>query len=343
MPTPELPLPSHFDPQSVAKVWKVNYQDLAPAAESWRSRHRISPAAADQFRIALVLVDVQNTFCLPEFELFVAGRSGTGAIDDNRRLCKFLYHNLHAITQIFPTLDTHQPIQIFHPIFLVNPQGEHPPPFTEVSVHDVEEGNWKVNPAVSASLGLEADYLQRHLLHYTRVLEEGGKYRLTVWPYHALLGGTGHALVSAVQEAIFFHSLVRESTPEFQIKGQNPLTEHYSALGPEVLTGPEGEQIAEKNTAFLRKLADFDMIILTGQAKSHCLAWTIDDLLEDPLFRPLARKVYLLEDCTSPVVVPGLIDFTDQADAAFRRFADAGMHVVRSTDPISRWPEVGAS
>jgi len=55
---------------------------------------------------------------------------------------------------------------------------------------------------------------------------------------------------------------------------------------------------------------------------------------------PSQKKVYLLEDCTSPVVVPGVIDCTEQADAAFRRFAGAGMHIVRSTDPVSRWPDI---
>jgi len=85
------------------------------------------------------------------------------------------------------------------------------------------------------------------------------------------------------------------------------------------------------------------LVIVAGQAKSHCVAWTIDDLLtevraQDP---KLVEKVYLLEDCTSPVVVPDVVDFTDQANAAFQRFADAGMHVVRSTDPIFTWPGVG--
>jgi hypothetical protein len=43
------------------------------------------------------------------------------------------------------------------------------------------------------------------------------------------------------------------------------------------------------------------------------------------------------------VVVPGAVDYTDEADAAFRRFGDAGMHVVRSTDPIASCPGIGAS
>ena len=67
-------------------------------------------------------------------------------------------------------------------------------------------------------------------------------------------------------------------------------------------------------------------MLIAGQAKSHCVAWTIDDLLSDPTVqeRGLEEKVYLLEDCTSPVVVPGSVDYTDEADAAFARFAGVG-------------------
>jgi len=37
-------------------------------------------------------------------------------------------------------------------------------------------------------------------------------------------------------------------------------------------------------------------------------------------------------------VVPGVVDYTDEADAAFKRYAAAGMHVVRAADPIDTWP-----
>jgi len=48
-------------------------------------------------------------------------------------------------------------------------------------------------------------------------------------------------------------------------------------------------------------------------------------------------RVCLLEDCTSPVVVPGAIDFTEETEEAFDRFADAGMRRVHSTEPLDRW------
>jgi nicotinamidase-related amidase len=335
----ELPVPPHFDPSSVDEVWRVAYEERAREARSWAGEHELTPVAEDAFRLGLLVVDVQNTFCLPDFELFVAGRSGRGAVDDTRRLVEFVYRNLATISQILPSLDTHQAMQVFHAIWLVDDHGNHPPPYTLVSVEDVESGRFRVNPAVAEALALDPSYAERHLVHYARRLAEGEKYDLTVWPYHAMLGGVGHALVSALEEAIFFHTIARYSQPEFQVKGDNPLTEHYSMLGPEVTDGPDGERLGGKNRKLIDKLLTFDAVVVAGQAKSHCLAWTIDDLLEDEDVRvQLAERTYLLEDCTSPVVVPGAVDYTDQADAAFERYAAAGMHVVRSTDPIEAWP-----
>jgi nicotinamidase-related amidase len=337
-----LSLPAHFDNDRVGEVWRVRYEDRARDARAWAEEHGLQPAADDAFRVCLLAVDVQNTFCIPDFELFVAGRSGTGAVDDNRRLCEFIYRNLGTITKVFPSLDTHHAMQVFHAIWLVDEQGDHPGPYTLVSADDVESGRWRVNPAVAEALGLDPDYAARHLSHYARRLAEGGKYDLTIWPYHAMLGGIGHALVSAVEEAVFFHGVARYSRPEFQVKGDNPLTEHYSMLGPEVTEGPDGERIGSRNDELIERLLEFDAVVVAGQAKSHCLAWTIDDLLEgdDERERKLAERTYLLEDCTSPVVVPGAVDYTDEANAAFERFAAAGSHVVRSTQPLSSWPGI---
>jgi nicotinamidase-related amidase len=341
----ELPLPAHFDPGRVGEVWRVPYQKRSEDAKKWAGQHDITPAFKDTFNICLLLVDVQNTFCIPEFELFVGGRSGTAAVEDNKRLCEFIYRNLDVITRICPTMDTHQTVQIFHSIFLINERGEHPAPFTLVSAQDVEQGIWKFNPQVAKSLNIDEGYGQDFLRHYTRTLKEGGKYDLTIWPYHAMLGGIGHALVSAIEEAVFFHSIARYGLPDFQVKGSNPFTENYSVLSPEVLDDGGGRQIAQKNTAFIAKLLEFDAVIIAGQAKSHCVAWTINDLLREieSSDKKLAEKVYLLEDCTSSVVIPGVVDYTDQADAAFQRFADAGMHIFRSTDSIKRLLNIAAS
>jgi nicotinamidase-related amidase len=336
-----LPIPAHFDAARVGDVWRVDYARRAEDAEAWAHRHAVRPAARDRARIVLLLVDSQNTFCIPGFELFVGGRSGTAALDDNVRLCEFLYRNLSAITEVAVTMDTHLAIQIFHPVFWIDEAGRHPTgAATVITVEDVERGVWKVNPEVAPSVtDGDVSRLAAHALHYVRSLA-ARRYPLMIWPYHAMLGGIGHALVSAVEEAVFFHSIARETAPRFEVKGDNPLTEHYSVLSPEVLEGADGRPIGRKNDAFIDYLLGADAVIVAGQAKSHCVAWTVSDLLSEIGVRNpgVTRKVYLLEDCTSPVVVPGVVDFTDSADAAFRDFAEAGMRLVRSTDPIDQWP-----
>src|SRR5919198_3443407 len=171
-----LPLPPHYAPERVGEVWRVEYEQRAADAEQWRQEHHLRPAAEDSLRICLVAVDVQNTFCIPGFELFVGGRSGTGAVDDNRRLCDFLYRNLDVVTQVVPKLDTHQAMQIFHAIYLVDGDGRHPDPYTIVSADDVERGIWRFNPAVGEALGVDPEWGQRNLLHYVRALRDGGKY-----------------------------------------------------------------------------------------------------------------------------------------------------------------------
>jgi nicotinamidase-related amidase len=307
----ELPLPQHFRPERVEAVWRVEYEERAGEAVAWARQHGVGAAAEDERRVCLLAVDCQNTFCTPGFELFVPG-----APADSRRLCEFVYRNLAAITEIVVTLDTHRAFQVFHAAWLVDANGEHPPPYTVVSVEDVHGGVWR-----AADSGR-----QEQLERYVSALEAGGRYRLTVWPYHAMLGGIGHALVSAVEEAFFFHSLARAAQVRFEVKGDDPLTEHYSALGPEVG--------GRRNEELIAHLRGFDAVVIAGQAKSHCVAWTVEDLLRDVP----AERVYLLEDCTSPVVVPSAVDFTEEADAAFARFAAAGVHVVRSTEPFQPWP-----
>ena len=336
-PSYKVPIPNFFNPSQVQEIYRVPYQQRAREAKIYAQQNNLKPASEDKTRICLLLIDVQNTFCLPEFELFVGGKSGMGAVEDNIRLCEFIYGNLDLITEIIPTMDTHTAMQIFHPIFWVNNVGQYPEPATTISLEAVEKGEWKVNPDVAYSLtNGNHETLEKYALHYVKKLSDDEKYPLTIWPYHSMLGGIGHALVSAVEEAVFFHNIARNTQTNFELKGNNPLTENYSVLRPEVLTNSTGKTIANKNSILIEKLLDFDKVIITGQAKSHCLAWTVDDLLTEIQSRDinLAQKIYLLEDCTSPVVIPGIIDFTTQADSAFQKFADAGMNIIRSTDVI---------
>jgi nicotinamidase-related amidase len=325
-----LPVPDFFDAEKVGTVWRIPYEERARGARDWAIQHGLQPASADATKTWLMLIDVQNTFCIPDFELYVGGRSGRGAVEDNTRLCEFIYRNLGNITEITATMDTHMTMQVFHAIFFVDKDGKHPGPYTDIHVSELQEGRWTFNPALATQLGVSPEYGQQMMLHYAEQLQKTGKYALTVWPYHAMLGGIGHALVSSVAEALFFHSVARLAQTDMVIKGDTPFTENYSVIGPEVLTGPMDELLGKHDPRFIQKLREVDQLIIAGQAKSHCVAWTVSDLLDDILVTDpaLAKKVYLLADCTSPVVVPGVVDHTKAADAAYEWFASAGMHVV---------------
>jgi nicotinamidase-related amidase len=329
-----LPTPVFFDADKVSAVWRIPYEARAEQARDWARLHSLKPASTDQTRSWLMLIDVQNTFCIPEFELYVGGRSGGGAVEDNTRLCEFIYRNLGGLTHITATMDTHMAMQVFHAVFFVDRDGNHPAPYTDIHASELRDNTWTFNPALAGEYHIAPEYGQQMMIHYAEELEKKGKYALTIWPYHAMLGGIGHALVSVVEEALFFHSIARNTQYEIEIKGNKPFTEYYSAIGPEVLTGPMGETLGMYSTKFIEQLQQFDKLIIAGQAKSHCVAWTVSDLLNDinATDPELAKKVYLLEDCSSPVVVPGVVDHTEAADAAYQRFSRAGMHIVKSTD-----------
>jgi nicotinamidase-related amidase len=317
-------IPSFYDPVQVSNVYIERAGLVAEVASDFRKKHKVAPSSEDKLRIAAFGIDAQIGFCTPGASLFVPG-----AVEDTQRTLAWLYKNLDRITQLHFSLDTHRVFQIFHPAWWIDDDGKHPAPFTPITTKDVREGRWKpvMHPA--------------ECLEYVKKLEASGKYVLTIWPYHTLLGGVSHALVPALEEAAIFHSLVRSSQTHFETKGTHAMTENYSVLAPEVRE-LGGQSVGTFNAAFFKMLLDFDRIYVFGQAKSHCVLSTLRDMQEhiaqiDPA---LMQKVYILEDATSPVPAPPIdplpatLDFPRIAEKAFAELAAAGMKLVKTTDPI---------
>lgn len=346
MSVKELPLPDFYEPKTaheaahhVPDAWQLQLK-----ADEWAQRYKLAPAGADAKRIVLLDIDQQIDFSHQEGTLFVGGHTGVGAMEDQRRLVEFAYRNLGVISEIICSMDSHLPYQIFFPSAHLRADGSRPGPFTIISADEYRGGLYRPDPRMAAQLGLDPVTLQKQFIHYCCELERLGRYQLTLWPYHTEIGSNGHRLSGVVDELRLFHAFARGAKNQPEIKGGNPLTEHYSIFAPEVTTLFDGSPIpgAQKNTRLISTLMNADVVIIAGEAGSHCVAWTIEDLMNEfsAVDRRLLQKVYILEDCTSPVVIPGVRDYTPEQEAALNKFRGGGMNVVKSTDPIDSWPGI---
>ena len=304
-------LPAFYDPNRIGTLF---YPDMAAIAAD-AAAAGLAPAAGDAVSVQLLVIDMQIDFCHDRGSLNVPG-----ALGDLRRLVEWVYRHAEHLTSLICTLDSHSPYQIFHPAWWADAQGRHPAPFTLISAADVEAGRWR--PLVAPEFSR----------HYVRQLEAHAKKVLTIWPYHVLLGGAGNALDQELWSAVMWHGLARQSQPTFWVKGTVPQTENYSAIQPEILV-PEHPQ-GGRNAALINALGQADYVFVAGEAESHCVLETLEDLVEAWRGQPKKlERLYVLRDCMSAVVHPA-IDFHALALEQFSKFEAQGVRFINSTDPL---------
>ena len=244
-------------------------------------------------RLEFLIIDPQNDFSdTPCAALPVPG-AGADAI----RLAGLLDRIGDQVAAVHVTLDTHQVVGIAHPIFWRDRGGQLPPPFTQITASDVEREIWRP---------FQPEHAARALA-YVCALHNKGRYALTIWPPHCLVGTWGHGVIPAVAEALQRWEQARFARVNYVFKSQNPWTEHYSAIRADVPdpTDP-GTQI---NHALISALQNADVIAVSGQALSHCVANTVRDIA-DCLGPDQVSKLVLIEDTSSPV--PGFEALADQ-------------------------------
>ncbi len=299
--------PDYYNPQRIGTFFYPQTAAIAKEAVA----AGLPTASDDGFRIALLLVDMQVDFCHEVGTLYTPG-----ALGDIRRTIEFLFRNAGQISQVIASLDTHLPHQIFHPSWWVDSSGRHPEPMTVITRDDVDSGTW--HPL----------YKKEWSLRYLEKLESSAQKQHMIWPYHVLQGGPGHMLDGELWSAIFWHSLARTVRPIWWTKGAVPETEHYSVVGPEV--DAPGQPAREQTEAFLKTLDAHDCVVIAGEAASHCVLETLEDLHDHFHERPdKLQKFVVLRDCTSPVQHPE-IDFAAIAEDGFNQLENAGMRFIAS-------------
>lgn len=260
-------------------------------------------------KIDLVIIDPQKDFCDPNGSLFVPG-----AQEDMKRLSSLVGRLKNKLNDIHVTLDSHRKVDISHPIWWKNSSGSHPSPFSVITAADVESGTWTTSQPSA----------YKRSLAYLRALEASGRYPHVIWPYHCLIGDEGHSVVTELSAAI--HDWEdRYAMCDFVTKGSNPFTEHFSAVMAEV-PDPEDES-TQVNARFIETLAEADVILVAGEALSHCLANTVRDIathFSDPKY---VEKIHLLTDASSNVPT-----FDAYGDAFVRDLTAKGMKITNTKD-----------
>ncbi|THD04275.1 hypothetical protein B1810_06325 [Panacagrimonas perspica] len=253
----------------------------------------------------LLIIDPQIDFMdLPGASLPVRGADA-----DMRRLAAFIRVNGRAIDGITLTFDSHELLDIGHPGFWRTPEGAPPPPFTQASHADVAAG--RLVPA-------DPSHLPR-VLAYLLKLEAQGRYRHMIWPVHCQIGTQGHNLHPEILDACNAWEAGTGRPVVRVLKGLNRFTEHYSAVRAEVVDPQDPH--TDTNQALLDVLLKADRLLVAGEALSHCVKATVEDVIAamDPRD---AGKVSLLTDAMS--AVPG---FEAQAEAFVHAMSAAGVRL----------------
>lgn len=256
-------------------------------------------------RSVLLLIDPQNDFCdLPATASGTPALPVAGADADMRRVADLIERGGTGLDDIVITLDSHHRVDIAHPTFWRTGDGAAVAPFTAITAAQVRAGEFVPAAAVQGRQGggpADATVLPR-VLAYLDALEAQGRYSLMVWPVHCEIGSWGHNVHSAVRTAYNRWEDRRLRQVLKVTKGDNPWTEHYSALQAEV---PDADDAATwLNRSLLARLDAFDTIWIAGEASSHCVKATVEHLADHlPSLLPSGRlgKLVLLTDGMSPV------------------------------------------
>ena len=235
----------------------------------------------------LLVIDPQNDF----LDIAGAALPVSGANADMQRLADWLQAHQHQVRSLTVTLDSHASVGVERTSFWQDAQGQPVAPFTLIAAADVQAGRYLPRHAP----------LRDEVLQYLQALEAGGQRQLVVWPVHCVLGTWGHNIHSGLAQAIANWEASSGTICHKVLKGQHPLTEQYSAFRAEVPRADDAR--TQLNQGLLQALAapsGAETLLVAGEALSHCVAASVDDMLAH-LPPERLRHTVLLTDCMSPV------------------------------------------
>ncbi|PIY09132.1 MAG: nicotinamidase [Flexibacter sp. CG_4_10_14_3_um_filter_32_15] len=260
---------------------------------------------------ALLIIDAQYDFCNPAGALYVQN-----AENDIKRLSDFITKNAKSLDHICVTLDNHPVNDISHPSFWRDSTGNEPNPFTQITLKEVEEGKWTPNFFPKASK------------EYLKNLEAQGEFPHFIWTTHCLIGSKGAALDETLSKALEDWIKINKENNHYKqyqtvTKGTCPITEHFGIFQAQIPLKDQPE--TQLNQSLLDSLNQYKNLYLAGQAKSHCVATSLKQIMD---YAPnLAKKVIILEDCMSDIPNLGHL-----GEPIYERAKELGIHFIKSSE-----------
>lgn len=274
--------------------------------------------AMGQRKKILLIIDPQNDF-------HTGSLAVPGATEDAVKIVQLI--NSGKFDEIHVSLDTHTPNHIGHPGFYERE-------YKAMGIYDGDQ----------IAKDLPKDYLNKYNTEHKKPEARGGPYMM--WPLHCIENTDGHKIFAPIHDALESAKGIGKNV-KYHIKGQNELTEMYSIFSAtvdpkkccdmeerysgkytrtyDIAVGLNSYEDAcervnlntQRNEGLINNLlgsSGQNTVYVCGQAKSHCVADSIIDLL-----KAKKGKVFLVNDASSPVVVPGLPDLDLAAVAAQKR------------------------
>jgi len=284
------------------------------------SKETVIPAVNDTNKVLLLAIDMQADFCNADGSLTVY----PGAKRDVLNITKFIYNNIDKISTIMCSMDTHYTDQIFFPSFWTKGDGSPVDPYTMITYDEVAAGHYK---SVKGS--------PKKVMDCLKALETAGKVGVFVWPYHCMVGTPGFNLETEFAAMVHYHSIVRASRPQIVFKGTDMYSERFGIIESEynpnnIVEWSVINAIANIQTGNVAgATANYSKIILCGEASSHCLITSAEQITKRFSSRPdILSSIIIMEDGTSPVT-----GFEQQAIDGFAKLkSQFGIQVLKSTD-----------
>lgn len=266
-----------------------------------------------------------------QYEQVVGGRlSVTGAWHDLSRGLAFDYEMLPYISAHALSCDTHPVLDasfdrerfVARRKEVVMPgtsseytveRGEHPRAFTVILLKDVWHATNNKDGLWWPVRNQEGTY------DYIKELEASGQMAHVTWWKHNTRLTFGAGIEPVVWENIMLHSYARDIEPIIFFKGLTD-PEFFGIFGPQVVI--KGDKHAQVNLKGLQMYTLFDMVVLDGEADTHCLKNTAMQMAaeigaKDP---DQMSKLVIASDGTS-----GIPGFEDLAKADYAKLEAQGL------------------